>query len=85
VAVSFDHLSDAERGAALEEELVLVGGVDEKRVTGLATADDEDIVLHRADNVPVDLDGAIDVVRVHGVDSTGGCVVGVNSSLGWPQ
>ena len=62
VAVGLDHLADAEVAAELEQALVLVGGVDQQGVAGLAATDDVDVVVHRADHHAVDLDGGVLVV-----------------------
>ena len=57
VAVGLDDLADTEVAAQLEEAVVLVGGVDQQRVAGLAAADDVDVVVHGPDDHPVHLDG----------------------------
>ncbi len=49
VAVGLEHLADPEGLAQLEQALVLVGGVEQHGVAGLAAADDVDVVVHRPD------------------------------------
>ena len=56
VAVRLEHPPHAEALAQLEQLLVLVGGVDQRRFTGAAAAHDEHVVLVRADDDPVHLD-----------------------------
>ena len=63
VAVGLDDLAHAERAAELEQLLVLVGGVDEERVAGLAAAHDEDVVVVRPDDHLVNLDLLVLVVH----------------------
>ena len=63
VAVGGEHPADAGGPADLEQQLVLVGGVDEHRVAVLLVADDEHVVLVRADDDLVDPDVRRLVVR----------------------
>jgi hypothetical protein len=62
VAVRLDHSPDPEVAAQLQEPFVLVGGIDEQCVAGLAAPHDVDVVVHRSDDDPVHLDGAVPVV-----------------------
>src|SRR5438270_632910 len=49
VAVGLEHLADVEPLAQLEQPLVLVGRVEQHRVTRLLAAQDVDVVVHRTD------------------------------------
>ena len=69
VAVRLDHPAHAEALAQLEEELVLVGGVEQHGVAGLGAAEDEDVVVDRSHHHLVDLDpGGIPDQRVSHAD-----------------
>ena len=57
VAVGREHAADARRAAHLEQELVLVGGVDDHRVAAALAPHDEHVVLERADDELVDAHG----------------------------
>ena len=63
VAVGREHPADARGPAHLEEQLVLVRGVDEDGVAARLVADDEHVVLERADDDLVDPDVGGLVVR----------------------
>jgi hypothetical protein len=54
VAVGGEHPAHAGGPRDVEQELVLVGGVDDHRFTGARAADDEHVVLERADDELVD-------------------------------
>ena len=54
MAVSFDHLRDAEALAQLEHLVVFVRGVDQHRFTGLFAPQDIDVVVHRPDDELMD-------------------------------
>ncbi len=55
MAVRLEHSFHAESLAQLEQLLVLVGGVEQHRLAGLAAAHDEHVVLVRPDHHLVDL------------------------------
>jgi hypothetical protein len=55
VAVGLQHLAHAELAAQLEQELVLVGGVEQDGVARLGAAEHEHVVVERPDHDLVDL------------------------------
>ena len=63
VPVRGEHPPDAGGPAHLEEQLVLVGRVDDDGLAGALAADDEHVVLDRADDELLDPDGGGLVVR----------------------
>ena len=63
VPVGGEHAADARGPADLEQELVLVGGVDDDGLAGALAAHDEHVVLDRPDDELVDADGRGLVVR----------------------
>ena len=66
VAVRLDDLTYAEVSALLQQQVVLVGGVDEESLTCLLAAHDEDVVVDGADNVAIDLHlGVLVIGRGH--------------------
>ena len=56
VPVGLHHLADVEGRAQLEQLVVLVGRVDQEGLAGGPAPDDVDVVVHRPDHEPVDLD-----------------------------
>ena len=52
--VGGEHPPHAGGPADLEQQLVLVGGVEEDGITGALAAHDEDVVLERTDDELVD-------------------------------
>ena len=68
VAMGLDDLTDAEALAQLEQQVVLVGGIDEHGVARLRAPQDEDVVLVRTDHDLVDLG-----LLVGPVEGVGGC------------
>ena len=63
VAVGLQHEAHPEALTHLEQQLVLVRGVEQHRVAGFATAQDEDVVLVGAHHHLVDLGAAVLVVQ----------------------
>jgi hypothetical protein len=64
VTVGREHPPDAGRPAHLEQQLVLVGGVQEDGLPGRLVPHDEHVVLERADDELVDADvGVLEVGR----------------------
>ena len=63
VPVRGEHPAHAGCPAHLEQQLVLVGGVDDDRLAGALAAHDEHVVLDRPDDELLDADGGGLVVR----------------------
>jgi ABC-type ATPase involved in cell division len=63
MSVGFQHFSDPERPAQLEQLLVLVRRVEQDGIAGVLATDDENVVVHRADHQPVHLDLGILVMH----------------------
>ncbi len=62
VAVGLDDLAHVEGPAEIEQLVVLVGGVDQYRVSRGTALHDVDVVVDRPDNESVDLDRSVLVV-----------------------
>ena len=76
-AVGFKNSADIESPAEFQEFVVFVGGVDEHRLTGLAAAQNEHVVVVVAHHDLVDLRAGVAVVQRHpGHPGVGVAVVG---------
>jgi hypothetical protein len=65
VAVGLQHGPDVESPAQFEQLVVLVGRVDQYRFAGLATPEDEDVVIEVAHHNSVDLGLLVTPVERH--------------------
>lgn len=61
MSVGFENAGDAERLGQLEEQVVLVGGVDQDRLRGFGAAHDVNVVVERSDHNLVYLNALIRV------------------------
>ena len=68
MSVGLEDPPDAERAAQFEKCLVFVRGIDQDCLAGLATADDEDVVVEWTDDDLVHLDACVAPVE----DDSGG-------------